>query len=772
MKTLFIAPTQSAVGLTSTALGLARALERQGVRVAFFKPIAQTHEQGTDDSVHFARTLLHASTPDPVPLAMAEEQLSQGQIEQLMEDVITLARQMTAGGEAQGGTGTGTPGTGSTDILVVEGLAISDRNQYAGTLNAALARNLEAEVVLVSSLAGLNASAPEFPLQSGERGRARRQESSSGPAPADPIPGANGTGMTGTGMTGTGMTSVGVSAAELADELEIAALSYRRSDGSGLAGYVLNFAPRELDFGGLLAELRARSKVLASGELPLLGVVAENAQLSELRTLDVARALRAEVVNLGEAAIRRVTGTVVTARTVPNMAHLLTSGALVVTPGDREDVIMAAALAHLSGVPLAGLLFTSSSAPEDSIERLCRAALHSTLPVLRVPTNSYHTASLLSRLGARVPHDDTERMERTIDYIADRLDVALLGTRPGAQKAGGERRLPPSAFRYELIQKARAADKRIVLPEGDEPRTVRAAIRCAEKGIARCLLLASPERVKSIAESQGLSLPGGLEIIDPESIRGRYVDALVELRRSKGMTSQVAEAQLEDNVVLGTLMLSLGEVDGLVSGAVHTTANTVRPALQLIKTAPGSRIVSSVFFMLMPEQVLVYGDAAINANPNAEELADIAVQSARSAAAFGITPRIAMLSYSTGESGTGEDVEKVKAATALVRQRHPELIIDGPMQYDAASVASVGLQKAPGSPVAGRATVFIFPDLNTGNTTYKAVQRSAGVVAVGPMLQGLRKPVNDLSRGALVDDIVYTIALTAIQATQQGGCQK
>ena len=754
MKTLFIAPTQSAVGLTSTALGLARALERQGVRVAFLKPIAQTHEQGTDDSVHFARTLLHASTPDPVPLAVAEEQLSQGQIEQLMEDVITLARQMTAGGETQGSadtSGTGTGSTGNIDFLVVEGLAISDRNQYAGTLNAALARNLEAEVVLVSSLAGLNAAPP------------------SGTAPAGPTPGASGAGTTGAGTTGTGATGTGVSAAELADELEIAALSYRRTDGSGLAGYVLNFAPRELDFGGLLAELRARSKVLASGELPLLGVVAQNTQLSELRTLDVALALGAEVVNLGEAATRRVTGTVVTARTVPNMAHLLTSGALVVTPGDREDVIMAASLAHLSGVPLAGLLFTSSSAPEDSIERLCRAALHSTLPVLRVSTNSYHTASLLSRLGAHVPHDDTERMERTLDYIADRIDVALLGTRSGAQKAGGERRLPPSAFRYELIQKARAANKRIVLPEGDEPRTVRAAIRCTEKGIARCLLLASPERVKFIAESQGLSIPASLEIIDPESIRGRYVDALVELRKSKGLTAPMAEAQLEDNVVLGTLMLSLGEVDGLVSGAVHTTANTVRPALQLIKTAPGSRIVSSIFFMLMPEQVLVYGDAAINPNPNAEELADIAVQSAQSAAAFGITPRVAMLSYSTGESGAGEDVEKVKAATALVRARHPELIIDGPMQYDAASVASVGLQKAPGSPVAGRATVFIFPDLNTGNTTYKAVQRSAGVVAVGPMLQGLRKPVNDLSRGALVDDIVYTIALTAIQATQQGG---
>lgn len=214
------------------------------------------------------------------------------------------------------------------------------------------------------------------------------------------------------------------------------------------------------------------------------------------------------------------------------------------------------------------------------------------------------------------------------------------------------------------------------------------------------------------------------------------------------------------------MMLALGEVDGLVSGAVHTTANTVRPALQLIKTAPGVRLVSSIFFMLLPEQVLVYGDAAINPNPNAEELADIAIQSADSAKAFGITPRIAMLSYSTGESGAGKDVEKVRVATGLVRERRPDLPVDGPLQYDAASVLSVGRQKAPNSPVAGRATVFIFPDLNTGNTTYKAVQRSAGVVAIGPMLQGLRKPVNDLSRGALVDDIVYTIALTAIQATQ------
>jgi phosphate acetyltransferase len=357
--------------------------------------------------------------------------------------------------------------------------------------------------------------------------------------------------------------------------------------------------------------------------------------------------------------------------------------------------------------------------------------------------------------------DDVERIEKVLEYVADHLETKTLEAQ---FKVSDENRLSPPAFRYELIQRSKAAGKKIVLPEGDEPRTVRAAAICHEKGIAQCVLLAKPESVRAVAEAQGVILPADLQIIDPASVRGKYIAPMVELRKHKGLTEPMAEAQLEDNVVLGTMMLALGEVDGLVSGAIHTTANTVRPALQLIKTAPGVKLVSSVFFMLMPEQVLVYGDCAINPNPNAEELAEIAMQSADSATAFGITPRVAMLSYSTGSSGEGEDVERVAQATKIAREKRPDLMIDGPLQYDAASVASVGKQKAPDSPVAGRATVFIFPDLNTGNTTYKAVQRSANVVSVGPMLQGLRKPVNDLSRGALVDDIVYTIALTAIQA--------
>ncbi|MBF3125982.1 phosphate acetyltransferase, partial [Pseudomonas aeruginosa] len=296
---------------------------------------------------------------------------------------------------------------------------------------------------------------------------------------------------------------------------------------------------------------------------------------------------------------------------------------------------------------------------------------------------------------------------------------------------------------------------------------VQAAAICQARGIARCVLLAKPEEVQAVAQAQGIVLPEGLEIIDPDLVRQRYVEPMVELRKGKGLNAPMAEQQLEDSVVLATMMLALDEVDGLVSGAIHTTASTIRPALQLIKTAPGYNLVSSVFFMLLPDQVLVYGDCAVNPDPSASDLAEIAVQSAASAQAFGIPARVAMISYSTGDSGSGVDVDKVREATRLAREQRPDLLIDGPLQYDAAAIASVGRQKAPNSPVAGQATVFIFPDLNTGNTTYKAVQRSADCVSVGPMLQGLRKPVNDLSRGALVEDIVYTIALTAIQADAQ-----
>jgi len=278
--------------------------------------------------------------------------------------------------------------------------------------------------------------------------------------------------------------------------------------------------------------------------------------------------------------------------------------------------------------------------------------------------------------------------------------------------------------------------------------------------------LFGPTEIETVAKSQDVEIPENLEILNPARIRANYVVPLFEARKHKGLSMEMASSQLEDNVVLGTMMIAVGEVDGLVSGAVHSTANTIRPALQIVKTKKNARAVSSIFFMCLPEQVLVYGDCAVIPDPDAETLADIAIQSADSAAAFGIPPRVAMISYSTGESGSGVDVEKVREATKLAKTKRPDLLIDGPLQYDAAFMPDVARTKAPNSPVAGRATVFIFPDLNTGNTTYKAVQRSANVISIGPMLQGLKRPVNDLSRGALVDDIVYTIALTALQATQ------
>lgn len=328
-----------------------------------------------------------------------------------------------------------------------------------------------------------------------------------------------------------------------------------------------------------------------------------------------------------------------------------------------------------------------------------------------------------------------------------------------------ERKITPPMFRQQLIDFAQKAYKRIVLPEGTEPRTLHAANICAERGIAQCILLGEKNDIFNAAKKNHLELNEKIMIIEPQLVIDKYVTPLFELRRSKGLTMEEARVQLQDTAMLGTMMLKLGEMDGLVSGAIHTTANTIRPALQIIKTVPGTKAVSSVMFMCLPEQVLIYGDCAINQKPNAEDLADIAIHSADSAVTFGFPARVAMLSYSTGGSGFGEDVDKIKTATEIVRQKRSDILIEGPIQYDAAIDAGVAALKAPQSKVAGRATVFIFPDLNAGNIAYKMVQRSTGIICIGPMLQGLQKPVNDLSRGCLVEDIVFTIALTAVQAT-------
>ena len=550
--------------------------------------------------------------------------------------------------------------------------------------------------------------------------------------------------------------------AEVVDHLNIAADVFGGLNDKSVLGYVLNkLSTKAIDELGGEKIFDALPGLQRSNTLPL-GYIPWRSELSAVRTKDVANDLEAKVLFSGEIASRRVSTCVLCARAAANMSHLLKPGALVIVSGDRDDVILAACMAAQNGVPLAGLLITGGEKPAEGILSLVEKSLNdSGLPVLMVEEGSYETATKLDRMSSAVRSDDLERVEQVMEAVADHINVDALQSMIATTS---EKRLSPPAFRYQLMRQAQAANKRVVLPEGDEPRTIKAAAICQERGIANCVLLGNPDTIRGVAESHGIELPEGLEIMDMDAVRGQYIDPMVELRKSKGLTAPMAESQLEDTVVLGTMMLAEDDVDGLVSGAVHTTANTIRPAFQLIKTKPEASNVSSIFFMLMPEQVLVYGDCAVNPDPTAEQLADIAIQSADSAAAFGIDPRVAMISYSTGSSGMGADVEKVREATRIAQERRPDLEIDGPLQYDAASVESVASSKAPDSSVAGRATVFVFPDLNTGNTTYKAVQRSANVVSVGPMLQGLNKPVNDLSRGALVDDIVYTIALTAIQA--------
>ncbi|MCC6074776.1 phosphate acetyltransferase [Pseudomonas sp. GCM10022188] len=695
MHTLFLAPTGFGVGLTSISLGLIRALEHAGLKVGFFKPIAQPlpGDQGLERSSTLIQRTLGLASPEPLPLAQVDRQLASGELDLVLEDVVSRYQQAAAG----------------KDVVIVEGMLPTRETDYASRLNTHLAKSLDAEIILVAA-----------------------------------------------------QGSDGVK--QLAERIEITAQQFGGAKDAKVLGVVLNKVKSAEGLPAFVDSLKANLPLLGSSDFQLLGAVPFAEELNALRTRDVADLLGANVLNAGEAEQRRVGRIILGARTVPNMVHLLQPGVLLVTPGDRDDIILAASLASLNGVKLAGLLLTGDFTPDQRILDLCKAALDGGLPLLSVATGSYDTATNLYALNKETPADDIERATRVTDFIAQHLHPEFLHTRCSVPR---ELRLSPAAFRYQLVKRAQDADKRIVLPEGDEPRTVRAAAICQERGIARCVLLAKPEAVAAVAREQGITLPAGLEVIDPASIAERYVAPMCEMRKSKGLTPEQARQQLEDTVVLGTMMLALDEVDGLVSGAVHTTANTIRPALQLIKTAPGYNLVSSVFFMLLPDQVLVYGDCAVNPNPSATELAEIALQSAESAVALGVSPRVAMISYSTGTSGAGAEVEKVAEATRIAQERRPALPIDGPLQYDAASVLSVGKQKAPNSKVAGQATVFVFPDLNTGNTTYKAVQRSASVISVGPMLQGLAKPVNDLSRGALVDDIVFTIALTALQAASQ-----
>jgi len=499
-------------------------------------------------------------------------------------------------------------------------------------------------------------------------------------------------------------------------------------------------------------------------EVPI-HVLPENPLLNTTSIREIANALKAEMIS-GDTAwldgeIKHIK---IAAMELPHFLDHIEDGSLVITPGDRSDIILGSLTADMSrSYPrIAGLLLTGGIPPAQQVRKLLDGLDMAPVPVLSVQTDTFTTAMNVNAVEPSIVHGDTRKVAAVLGMVESSVDLPALLERIAVARS---KKRTPLMFQYDLIERSKRQRRHIVLPEGEEERILRAAEIVILRGICDITLLGNPDEIRRKINALGLSL-GEVQIIDPVSsdMRKQFAGAYFDARKHKGISSDMAYDTMSDVSYFGTMMVQLGHAEGMVSGSVHTTAHTIRPALEFVKTRPGISIVSSVFFMCLADQVLVYGDCAINPEPTAEQLADIAVSSAETARAFGIEPRIAMLSYSTGESGKGPEVDKVRTATAIAREHRPDLKLEGPIQYDAAVDTSVAKVKLPKSEVAGHATVFIFPDLNAGNNAYKAVQRSANALAIGPVLQGLNKPVNDLSRGATVPDIVNTIAITAIQA--------
>jgi phosphate acetyltransferase len=460
---------------------------------------------------------------------------------------------------------------------------------------------------------------------------------------------------------------------------------------------------------------------------------------------------------------REALSVIVAAMSLPNVLDRLSPDVAVIAPSDRTDLIPGLMLAHQSGTfpALAGILLTGGYPIPDSIRRLSEG-VQQDLPIALTDLGTFTTAERLMRVRGPITKESSRKIETAHRVFAEQVDQAAL---LAAIDVSASDVRTPLMFEYQLMQRARADRQRIVLPESEDDRILEAAAILIRRGVSNLILLGDETKVRARASALGLDLDEAA-IVSPlkSELVEQFAAAYAQARAHKGMTMARAREVVTDVSYFGTMMVHLGMADGMVSGAVNTTAHTIRPALEFVKTKPGVGTVSSVFLMCLADRVLVYGDCAVIPEPTTEQLADIAISSAETAQQFGIEPRVAMLSYSTGTSGSGADVEKVRAATELVSARAPDLLLEGPIQYDAAIDPEVARTKLPSSAVAGRATVFIFPDLNTGNNTYKAVQRSAHAIAIGPVLQGLRKPVNDLSRGALVSDIVNTVAITAVQA--------
>ncbi|GEO08140.1 phosphate acetyltransferase [Segetibacter aerophilus] len=500
----------------------------------------------------------------------------------------------------------------------------------------------------------------------------------------------------------------------------------------------------------------------------IVAVIPQNKSLSSPSMREILENLDCELL-IGEQQLsNQVDNFVIGAMNVPHFLNHLKENVLIITPGDRGDMIIAALQANLSASypKVAGIVLTAGYPTEEPIMRLLKG-LETVIPIITVQTGTFETSQQIGAIKSKITGDNTKKIQLAISIFEKSVDLQALDQKIVTFTSEG---ITPHMFQYQLTKWAKKVIKHIVLPEGTDERILKATARLVNEEVVTLTLLGDPKEIALSVKRLGLTLDlSRIRIINPahSEYYEDYVNTLYELRKNKSVNMEMARDLMTDVSYFGTMMVYKGHADGMVSGAIHTTQHTIRPALQFVKTKPGITVVSSVFFMCLPDRVSVFGDCAVNPNPTAEQLAEIAISSAASSQRFGIEPRIAMLSYSSGSSGEGEDVEKVRQATEIVRQKRPDLKVEGPIQYDAAVDPTVGKQKLPNSEVAGQASVLIFPDLNTGNNTYKAVQRETGALAIGPMLQGLNKPVNDLSRGCTVDDIFNTVIITAIQAQEE-----
>jgi phosphate acetyltransferase len=557
------------------------------------------------------------------------------------------------------------------------------------------------------------------------------------------------------------------SVADAMQPVQIAVETYR-NHGCQIAGILLNKAvPADVE------ALRAALEACYGDTDYILAVIPYDRRLISPRVQDIAQQLQAEVLYGRELLHRSVSHFLVAAMQMQHALNWLQEDSLVITPGDRGDLIVGMLQAHQSrNYPnLAGILLSTGFQPEPAIAQLIEG-LPETLPILSVKADTYTTASQIKAVRSPVRSDDPEKIELSIRAFERYVDQDRLEAQVSLVQA---REITPYLFNYNLVQQAKANPQHIVLPESSDPRILKAAVMLRSQHIVTLTLLGVRNEIERVINQHGIPLDlDDVAIINPAESHAiaNYARTFYALRKHKGATLDISHDYMLDPTYYGTMMVYRGDADGMVSGATHTTQQTILPALQLIKAKPGVSFVSSVFLMYLGDHVRVYGDCAVNANPDAAQLAEIAIASADTAQSFGIEPRVALLSYSSGDSAKGDDVEKVRRATQIVQERRPDLMVEGPIQYDAAVDPDVAAHKLPGSAVGGRATVLVFPDLNTGNNTYKAVQRETGAIAIGPILQGLKKPVNDLSRGSTVDDIVNTVVITAIQAQAaalQGG---